>query len=110
MQSLLNEPSPAERMRPGRKSRRCWTQAIARLNEKDRRRHRAPVFREPQPGRRGPGARRERRRGPDAGEPGAGKAAAVFHETRREFDHGASLPGRFPPIPFKPRPRRWQNP
>ena len=79
MQSILNEPEPE-----------VWPQiaplldvAMERLGEKDRNAIVLRLFRKQEFARSRTGFGRERGRGENAREPRAGKAAEIFHETRR---------------------------
>ena len=94
-----------------------WTQiaplldaAMAGLNETDRHAVVLRFFDGKSMSEVGAALGRERRRGQEARESRAGKIAAIFFQTRRVLRRRQSLPGRFPPIPFKPRRWRWQKP
>ncbi len=109
MQSLLNRT----RTRPlslGRASPRCWTARMAGLREKD---HSAIVLRffEGKDLKQvGAALGVSENAAQQTGQPCLGKTAPLFFSNAGWIRRRPSLRERFPPIPFKPRRWRWQNP
>ncbi len=106
MQSTLNDPQAG-----------AWAQlsplldeAMAGLGEPDRAALVLRFFENKTASEIARGLESERRRGPKTGDAGVGQVEEiVLRKHGGDFGQRQSLPGRFPPILFKPRHPRWQN-